>query len=138
MIINSILLRLIISAIVGLAIGLIFKHKDYPRVFALICVGAALVTIVSIEFFRFTYLPWHSDPGRIAAQIISALGFIGAGFIWISEKKEIIGLAHSAALWYTAIIGMFIGTGLSTVTVAVLTFVAMLYIVGTTIIRKMK
>lgn len=135
---ESILLRLVISAIAGLAIGSIFKHKDTSRVFAIICVGASLVTITSTEFFKLIYLPWFTDPGRLSAQIISALGFLGAGFIWISEKKEIKGLAHAAALWYTAILGMLIGANLSTITVAVLVFAVILYSVGSTIIKKWK
>ncbi|NLB88234.1 MAG: hypothetical protein GX790_03275 [Syntrophomonadaceae bacterium] len=135
---ESIILRLVISAITGLAIGSIFKHKDTSRVFALICVGASLVTIISTEFFKLIYLPWYTDPGRLSAQIISALGFIGTGFIWISEKKEVKGLAHSAALWYTAILGMIIGANLSSITFAVLIFAIILYSVGSSIIRKMK
>lgn len=135
---ESILLRLVISAIAGLAIGSIFKHKDTSRVFALICVGASLVTITSTEFFKLIYMPWYTDPGRLSAQIISALGFLGAGFIWISDKKEVKGLAHSAALWYTAILGMLIGANLSSITVAVLVFAVILYSVGSTIIKKWK
>lgn len=135
---ESILLRLVISAIAGLAIGSIFKHKDTSRVFALICVGASLVTITSTEFFKLNYMPWYTDPGRLSAQIISALGFLGAGFIWISDKKEVKGLAHSAALWYTAILGMLIGANLSSITVAVLVFAVILYSVGSTIIKKWK
>lgn len=135
---ESIILRLVISAITGLAIGSIFKHKDTSRVFALICIGASLVTITSTEFFKLIYLPWYTDPGRLSAQIISALGFLGAGFIWISDKKEVKGLSHSAALWYTAILGMLIGSELSTITIAVLIFAAILYVVGSTIMRKWK
>ncbi|HZJ85286.1 MAG TPA: MgtC/SapB family protein [Syntrophomonadaceae bacterium] len=133
---GSIIIRLLISAIVGLAIGLIFKDKNTSRVFALICVGASLVTIISVEFFRLTDMPWHSDPGRLAAQIISALGFIGAGFIWVFEGKHIRGLSQSAALWYTAIIGMVIGVGITSTTIAVIIFAFILGIVGINITRK--
>lgn len=132
---ESIILRLVISAITGLLIGSIFKHKDTSRVFALICVGASLVTIISTEFFKLIYMPWYSDPGRLSAQIISALGFIGTGFIWISEKKQVKGLAHSAALWYTAILGMLIGANLSSITYAVLVFALVLYLVGSRILK---
>ncbi len=135
---ESILLRLVISAVAGLAIGSIFKHRDTSRVFALICVGASLVTIISTEYFKILELPWYSDPGRLSAQVISALGFLGAGFIWISDKKEVKGLAHSAALWYTAILGMLIGIDLSNITIAVMIFAFALYLVGSLIISKWK
>lgn len=135
---GMVLLRLIISAIAGLTIGLIFKDKNTSRVFALICVGAALVTIISTEFFKIIDMPWHSDPGRLSAQIIAALGFIGAGFIWITDNKRIKGLSQSAALWYTAILGMLIGASLSSITWAVLLFAFVLYIIGSNIMKKLE
>lgn len=133
---KAILLRLIFSALAGLIIGSIFKHRDTSRVFALICVGAALVAIISTESFKFIELPWHSDPGRISAQVLAALGFLGAGFIWISDKQEVKGLSLSAALWYTAILGMLIGGGFPPVVIAVAIFAFALYGIGHLVISK--
>ncbi|NLJ72414.1 MAG: MgtC/SapB family protein [Syntrophomonadaceae bacterium] len=133
-----ILFKLVLSTFVGLAIGLIHKDKNASRVFTLICVGATLATIISVEFFRLIDMPWHSDPARIAAQIISALGFICAGFIWISDNKKVKGLSQSAGLWYTAIIGMLIGASLSSLTWAVLIFVFLFYITTMNIAKILK
>ncbi|MDD2585195.1 MAG: MgtC/SapB family protein [Syntrophomonadaceae bacterium] len=105
-------LRIIFAGIVGFIIGVMNSKSPSARMFSMICTGAALVTIVSIEFFKTTYYPWMADPGRISAQIISALGFIGTGLIWISEDKQIKGVSNAASLWVTAILGMLIGAGL--------------------------
>ncbi len=135
---ESLLLRLLVAAAAGTIIGTISRHRVTARVFALICIGSALVAIISTQFFKMVELPWYSDPGRLSAQVLAALGFIGAGFIWISTDKEVKGLSQSAALWYTAILGMLIGGGLSEIIVAVLIFALSLYWIGTVIITKWK
>lgn len=135
---ESLLLRLLVAAAAGTIIGTISRHRVTARVFALICIGSALVAIISTQFFKMVELPWYSDPGRLSAQVLAALGFIGAGFIWISSDKEVKGLSQSAALWYTAILGMLIGGALSEIIVAVLIFALSLYWIGTVIITKWK
>lgn len=132
------LLRLLVAALVGTAIGTISRHRVTARVFALICVGAALIAIISTKFFQLIDLPWYSDPSRLSAQVLAALGFIGAGFIWISSNKEVKGLSHSAALWYTAILGLLIGGGLSEIITATLIFALGLYLIGNLLITKWK
>jgi len=120
---ETFILRLITALVAGLIIGISNRENSMIRVFALVCVGAALITIVSMEFFKFLSYPWISDPGRLAAQIVSALGFIGSGFIWITDNNKVGGLSAAAGLWITAILGILIGIGSQYVTVIVLLLV---------------
>lgn len=125
---GAFLLRIVLAAVVGTCIG-IKTSTVAARMFAIICIGAALLTIVSTEFYKVMDYPWFGDPGRLSAQVIAALGFLGTGLIWISEKKEIQGLSVAASIWVTAIMGIFIGSGLSlTSLVAVLVLVIVLVV----------
>lgn len=125
---GSYLLRVLLAAIVGTLIGL--KTNAFAaRMFTIICTGAALLTIVSTEFYKVPNYPWLSDPGRLSAQVVAALGFLGTGLIWISPKNEVRGLPVAASLWVTAMLGMLIGSGLAQViqVVLVLGVVAFLF-----------
>lgn len=76
----------------------------------LICVGAALITELSLTAAA-TFVPHdliRSDPARIAAQIVSGIGFIGAGTILVS-RGNVLGLTTAATLWVVAAIGMAVG-----------------------------
>jgi putative Mg2+ transporter-C (MgtC) family protein len=75
------------------------------RTHAMVGFGAALFTIVSIAGFD------EGDPARVAAQIVTGIGFLGAGAIWRSEDR-VRGLTTAAGLWAAAAIGMGIGSGL--------------------------
>ena len=75
------------------------------RTHAMVGFGAALFTLVSIAGFS------EGDPGRVAAQIVTGIGFLGAGAIWRSEDR-VRGLTTAAGLWAAAAIGMGIGAGL--------------------------
>lgn len=111
----EIVLRLVVAGLIGIVIGQT-NHYAYKklasRLFAIICMGGCLLTIVSMEFFKYIPLAWSSDPGRISAQVISALGFLGTGLIWISDDKDVKGLSAGASLWFTAILGIMVGAGL--------------------------
>jgi len=75
------------------------------RTHAMVGFGAAMFTIVSITGFE------AGDPARVAAQIVTGIGFLGAGAIWRSEDR-VRGLTTAAGLWAVAAIGMGIGAGL--------------------------
>lgn len=75
------------------------------RTHAMVGFGAALFTLVSMAGFS------TGDPGRVAAQIVTGIGFLGAGAIWRSEDR-VRGLTTAAGLWAAAAIGMGIGSGL--------------------------
>lgn len=98
------LFPLILSSILGAVIGYerqTSQHSAGVRTFALICLGSTLAMLVSTNFCL-------GDPGRIAAQVISGIGFLGAGIILHYEDK-IYGLTTAACIWVTAIIGLAVG-----------------------------
>jgi len=110
------LLRLIIAGILGFIMGLTNNVQDNTqssRVFAIICIGAALITITALGIYQSMDIPWVGDPGRMPAQVISALGFLGTGMIWVTQDKKVLGITGAASLWLTAILGMLIGVGLN-------------------------
>ncbi|HEX3011663.1 MAG TPA: MgtC/SapB family protein [Syntrophomonadaceae bacterium] len=127
-----IIVKILAAGIVGFIIGLFNKSlnnlEQSARVFAIISVGAALTSIISMGFFKSVSYTWTSDPGRISAQVISALGFLGTGLIWMSEKDhKIKGVSVASSLWVTAILGMLIGAGLTTPAVLGVFFVVIIY-----------
>lgn len=111
--------KLMLSLIIGSAIGLERRRKGQVagmRTFSLICMGATLAMLISI------YIPQeymglkNGDPGRIAAQVISGIGFLGAGAI-IQMKGSVKGLTTAAGIWMTAAIGLAIGSGMYTISI---------------------
>ncbi len=116
----DVVLRLLMAAMVGAIVGLDREraHKWAGiRTMLLVCLGAALFTIVSM--FGFGGLDGSGqvvDPGRLAAGIVVGIGFLGAGVILHSEKG-VIGLTTAAAVWAIAAVGVAIGCGLYLVAV---------------------
>ncbi len=110
---NSVV-KLVLSALLGSVIGFERKSKGQNAgvgTFALISVGATLAMILSI-YIPQEYLGLkNGDPGRIAAQVITGIGFLGAGTI-IQMKGSIKGLTTAAGIWLVAMIGMAVGAGL--------------------------
>lgn len=101
----NLILRLMLAAALGGMIGLEREHSGKPAGFRtnlLICLGAALITEIS-----FIVGEAH-DRGRIAAQIVSGIGFLGAGSI-LHSKGGVTGLTTAATLWVVAAIGMAVG-----------------------------
>lgn len=102
------LLRLGLAVLAGGAIGLNRELYDKPaglRTNILICVGAALFTLVSIRA-----APHDADPLRVAAQIVTGVGFLGAGAI-IQRAGNVHGMTTAATIWLVASIGMALGAG---------------------------
>ena len=107
----SIVLRLSLAVLLGGTIGLerrLRKRSAGLRTFALVCVGAALAMVTN-EYLFLQY-EMTGDPGRMAAQVISGVGFLGAGTI-ILNGKRVKGLTTAASLWATAAIGIAVGSG---------------------------
>ncbi|HSJ25433.1 MAG TPA: MgtC/SapB family protein [Longimicrobiales bacterium] len=107
--------RLVLAAALGGLVGLEREASGKPAGFRtnlLICVGAALVTELSIVVASDITLPggFRSDPGRLAAQIVSGIGFLGAGTI-IQARGSVVGLTTAATLWVVAALGMAVGAG---------------------------
>lgn len=102
-------LRVVYAAVLGLLIGLQRRGGNTGagmRTFALICMGSALFTTVGITAF-----PEGTDTSRMAAQIVTGMGFIGAGVIWRQREEAIHGITTAAAIWVTAAIGIAAGVG---------------------------
>lgn len=111
--INSIF-RLVLSMLLGMIVGAERKRKGQIagiRTFALISMGACLAMLLSIYVPQVYLGLKNGDPGRIAAQVITGIGFIGGGAM-IHMKGAVRGLTTAAGIWMTAIIGMAIGIGM--------------------------
>lgn len=103
--------KLVLSFLLGSVVGFERRRRGQPagvRTFALIAMGSALAMILSI--FVADYCG-NGDPTRIAAQVVSGIGFLGAGAI-IQMKGSVRGLTTAAGIWMVANIGMAVGCGL--------------------------
>jgi putative Mg2+ transporter-C (MgtC) family protein len=112
-----VLLRLAIAAALGGAVGMERELRERQaglRTHLVVCVGSALFTLVSAygfhEFLTSGGALVRTDPTRIAAQIVSGIGFLGAGAI-IRQGLSVRGLTTAATLWLVAAIGMAAGAG---------------------------
>lgn len=108
------LFKLCVAMILGASIGYERKRKGQPaglRTFSLIAMGACLAMLVSIYVCQEYVGLKNGDPGRIAAQVISGIGFLGAGAI-IQAKGSVRGLTTAAGIWMSSIIGLAVGVGL--------------------------
>ncbi|NBJ91826.1 MgtC/SapB family protein [Parablautia muri] len=104
-------LRIVLACIVGIAIGLERRNRNKlagVRTHAIVAFGAALMMVVSK--YGFTDIP-NYDASRIAAQIVSGIGFLGTGIIIVRNNSSVSGLTTAAGLWVTAGVGMSIGAG---------------------------
>ena len=75
-----------------------------------ICLGAALYMIISARIAAAAGPEYMTDPGRVAAQVVTGIGFLGAGTI-IRARGHVIGLTSAAMIWLVAAIGLFVGAG---------------------------
>lgn len=109
----SSIFKLLLSLLLGSVVGLERKRKGQIaglRTFALISMGATLAMLISI-YVPQEYLGLkNGDPGRIAAQVITGIGFLGAGAI-IQGKGSVRGLTTAAGIWMVATIGLAVGVG---------------------------
>ncbi|WP_353140361.1 MgtC/SapB family protein [Pseudopedobacter sp.] len=114
---GEITIRLVLAASLGAAVGLERERKDWAagmRTHMMVCVGAALTMMVSAFGFSDILGTAHVtlDPSRIAAQVISGIGFIGAGTILFLKQGIIKGLTTASGLWTVAAIGLAAGSGM--------------------------
>jgi len=130
----DIVIRLSIAFAAGFIIGMERSSRRQVaglRTHILICIGAACLMLLSI------YLPGQmnsGDPGRIAAQVVAGMGFLGAGAI-IKLGNSIRGLTTAASLWVTAAIGLTIGAGMF-FTAGVVVFFALVTLIFLHFIEK--
>ncbi len=111
------MIRLLIAAVLGAIIGLDREYRTKAagfRTHFLVALGSALFMIVSVHGFDDLpkdQMTLRMDPARIAAQVVTGIGFIGAGTI-IFQKNMVKGLTTAAGLWVTAAIGLACGVGM--------------------------
>ncbi len=109
----TVCIRMFLAALLGGAIGLERGRQRRAaglRTHVLVCVGAALTALLG--FFSYEVLGClHADPLRVSAQVISGIGFLGAGTILLKGRFQITGLTTSAGLWVAAAIGLALGIG---------------------------
>lgn len=115
----EIAIRLVLAAVLGAMIGFDRERHTWAaglRTHMLVCIGAALAMIVSAYAFFDILKQWPHvvlDPSRIAVQVISGIGFLGAGTIMFLHRENVIrGLTTAAGLWTVAAIGLAAGGGM--------------------------
>jgi len=104
----EIAVRLLLAAVFGAAVGYERRSADKPaglRTLSLVAMGSALFTIISAFGFE------SADQSRVAAQIVTGVGFLGAGTI-LRSGVTVSGLTTAATIWATAAIGMAVGSGM--------------------------
>ena len=132
--VDVVFLRLLLAVIFGGIVGIERERNNKPagfRTYILVCFGAAIVSIVQdqlrINIFNlekdFPDLTsfMKSDLGRLGAQVISGIGFLGAGSI-IKEKGEVEGLTTAAGIWATGCVGLGIGWGFYNIAIIAIIF----------------
>lgn len=111
--------KLLLSMVLGASIGYERRLKGQIaglRTFALIAMGATLAMLISIYIPQVYLGLKNGDPGRIAAQVVSGIGFLGAGAI-IQMKGSVRGLTTAAGIWISACIGLAVGAGMYIISV---------------------
>ena len=108
----SITLRFVLAVLCGGIIGLEREHKHRPagfRTHILVCLGASSVMMTSQ--YLISVAGFATDPARLGAQVIAGIGFVGAGTIMVTKRRQVKGLTTAAGLWDSSIVGLAIGVG---------------------------
>lgn len=108
----SVLVRLFVAVLCGGFIGIEREHKRRPagfRTHILVCLGSAMTTMTSQ--YLLSQLGLYNDISRLGAGVIAGMGFLGAGTIIVTKRRQVKGLTTAAGLWTCAIIGLAIGAG---------------------------
>ncbi len=108
----SVIVRLVLATLLGGVIGMERGKHGRPaglRTHILVCVGAALMALTGL--FLSQKLGLASDVARLSAQVVSGIGFLGAGMIMVRNGSIITGLTTAAGMWATAAIGIAVGYG---------------------------
>ena len=106
--------KLLVSFFLGAIIGVErqFRRREAGmRTFTLICMGSAAAMLISIWIPQCYPNFLNGDPGRIAAQVLTGIGFLGAGAI-MQSHGSIHGLTTAACIWVVAVIGLAVGAGM--------------------------
>ena len=108
---SGIILRIFAALLLGGMIGLERELKNRPaglRTYMLVCVGSCLIMMIN----QYIYQVYQTgDPVRMGAQVVSGIGFLGAGTIVVTRRNQIRGLTTAAGLWAAAAVGLALGIG---------------------------
>ena len=127
---GEVVLRLCLSVLLSGLVGMERTVKGRAagfRTHILVCVGSTLIMLTGLHLFEQYRGVAHVDPSRLAAQVVSGIGFLGAGTI-IQFRDSVRGLTTAASVWASAGIGLAVGTGfyVGAVTTTFLVLVALL------------
>jgi putative Mg2+ transporter-C (MgtC) family protein len=114
------LTKLVLAMVLGMILGIerLYAHKTASmRTYALVSMGSALFIILSTSVLA-AQGNTTADPLRVAAQIIAAAGFFGAGIVFFKDDNKITGMTTAAGLWVSAGIGMACGFGMFGIAIA--------------------
>lgn len=109
---GAIAVRIAVAVVLGGIIGLERGLKNRPaglRTYMLVCVGACLIMVTNQYIYQ---VFGTGDPVRMGAQVVSGIGFLGAGTIVVTKRNQIKGLTTAAGLWAAAAVGLSVGIGL--------------------------
>ena len=110
--VSAIIARILLAVLIGSVLGFERGLKNRPaglRTYILVCVGATIVMVTNQYIYQ---CAGAGDPVRMGAQVVSGIGFLGAGTIIITPHNQIKGLTTAAGLWAAACVGLAIGIGL--------------------------
>jgi putative Mg2+ transporter-C (MgtC) family protein len=110
----QIILRILVAAVLGALVGFERERQDQPaglRTHMILVIGATLAMVLSVNLgYLYARPGTPADPARLAAQVISGIGFLGAGAI-LRYGFNVKGLTTATSLWTMAIVGMAVGAG---------------------------
>ncbi|MDL2220713.1 MgtC/SapB family protein [Eubacteriales bacterium OttesenSCG-928-N14] len=129
---GAVVIRLLLATILGGVVGMERERLGHAagfRTHILVCIGAAMTVMTGV--YSVQVLGFSGDPMRIAAQVVSGIGFIGAGTILITRQTNIKGLTTAAGLWATASVGLAVGAGFYTAAIlcSIIIFIVMRHFV---------
>jgi len=107
----SILIRVTLALVIGGILGMERGRKSQPagfRTYMLVCLSSAMVMMTNQYIVQIT---GSGDPARLGAQVVSGIGFLGAGTIIVTRRNQVRGLTTAAGLWSSACLGLAIGIG---------------------------
>jgi putative Mg2+ transporter-C (MgtC) family protein len=128
----DIVFRVFVALLIGAAVGIEREYRGHAagvRTLAMVSVGSCIFTAIGIFAF-----PGHvTDPTRIAAQVVTGVGFLGAGAIFRAEDG-VKGLTTAATVWVVAALGMSVGFGLYLIATAA----AVIVLIGLVVVRPLE
>lgn len=134
----EVVFRIALASIVGMAVGLQRERHGHPagiKTHAMVCIGAAVISLIQLQMFAENP---DIDPSRIIAQVVSGIGFIGAGCILRNDRNDTIsGITTASTLWVVGCLGIAVGLGYYLICLASFTAV-MIILSVVSLLRKKK